>query len=753
MLKSKKALSLLMTIVLVVTSCISSILPVNAATTVNVDPADRRQTMEGWGTSLCWWGNEVGNWSSSLKDDIIDLLFDQASGLGLNIARYNIGGGENPSHEHMRVSAEIPGYEPSPGVWDWSADAGQRWVLQQAVGKGVNITEAFSNSPPYWMTDSQCSAGSANGGNNLKSDMYDEFADYLTEVVKHFRDNWGITFRTLSVMNEPISTWWKSSNNQEGCHFDRADQNQILKLTGASLASKGLSGTALSAGEEYSIDDSITSYNSFDSTVKSYITQVNTHTYGGSNRAGLRVAANSDGKKVWNSEVSIGGSANHSHNDMTSALEQSRKILTDLNDMGADAWVYWQAVENEAGNNNHGLIHANFTGTEDYWVTKQYYSMGNYSKFIKQGYTVIGSDNPNTLAAVDLAAGKLVLVVTNDTSSNADYTYNLSGFDAIGASAAAYRTSATENLAQLSNIPVTGKALSITAAANSITTYVIPDAAYSNNLVKVNDSVVGTGSNQFSYSGAWERGAQSGAFWNDNHWSGATDSYYQVKFTGVQAKVYMSKANSHGIAGVSVDGGTETLVDLYSSARQDQVLAYISPVLPSGQHTIKIRVTGNKNSSSSGYAVIADRVDVSKTAQSSANLLSDPDFESGGLGAWTGEWNPGLAGVETNYPHGGTYDAYLHPSSSADVAIYQTVTAPASKTYTLTAYCATNISGSVRLGVDVAGSQAGQASITATSGYAPYTVSFSAAAGQEIKIWYYSGKANGWATIDDVVLQ
>ena len=105
----------------------------------------------------------------------------------------------------------------------------------------MNVIEAFANSAPYWMTISGNVSGSANGGNNLKPDYYDDFADYLTEVVKHFRDNWGITFDSVTPLNEPISTWWKQGNDQEGMHFDRADQNTILSQVQASLNAKGLS--------------------------------------------------------------------------------------------------------------------------------------------------------------------------------------------------------------------------------------------------------------------------------------------------------------------------------------------------------------------------------------------------------------------------------------------------------------------------------------------------------------------------------
>ena len=47
---------------------------------------------------------------------LIDLLVDPVNGLGYNVFRYNIGGGENPAHEHMGQFREIAGFEPSAGA-------------------------------------------------------------------------------------------------------------------------------------------------------------------------------------------------------------------------------------------------------------------------------------------------------------------------------------------------------------------------------------------------------------------------------------------------------------------------------------------------------------------------------------------------------------------------------------------------------------------------------------------------------------
>src|SRR5699024_4203625 len=239
---------------------------------------------EGWGTSLAWWGHILGQWEDEAKfEEVMDLVFEVDEGLGLNVVRYNIGGGENPDIEEntLRPGGDVPGFQPEKGVWDWEADVGQRNVMLAAFDRGATIAEAFSNSPPYWMTVSGSVTGSEDGDNNLKDDYYDEFADYLTEVVKLYKDKYGINFRTLTPLNEPISNWWKKGNIQEGAHFNIEGQKKIIKKVAQSLEEKGLIDTTVSASDENSIDETLRVVKNYDEETLDAITQINTHSYSG----------------------------------------------------------------------------------------------------------------------------------------------------------------------------------------------------------------------------------------------------------------------------------------------------------------------------------------------------------------------------------------------------------------------------------------------------------------------------------------
>ena len=128
----------------------------------------------------------------------------------------------------------------------------------------------------------------------------------------------------------------------------------------------------------------------------------------------------------------------------------------------------------------------------------------------------------------------------------------------------------------------------------------------------VNDSVTGAGNNQFTYSSGWgySNGDCASCFNGDNHWSNAVNATYQVAFNGTQIKLYTSRAPLNGKAAIAIDGGTETIVDLYAPNASGNQLVYTSPVLSSGAHTLRVRVTGSQNPSASGSYVSADRVEV-----------------------------------------------------------------------------------------------------------------------------------------------
>ena len=89
---------------------------VRADYTTIVHPGTTWGTWQGWGCSLAWWANAFGT-----RDDLADLLFTTKStalsgqtlpGLGMTVARYNVGGcSPNAiSGASMQASVNIPAF-------------------------------------------------------------------------------------------------------------------------------------------------------------------------------------------------------------------------------------------------------------------------------------------------------------------------------------------------------------------------------------------------------------------------------------------------------------------------------------------------------------------------------------------------------------------------------------------------------------------------------------------------------------------
>lgn len=105
-------------------------------------------------------------------------------------------------------------------------------------------------------------------------------------------------------------------------------------------------------------------------------------------------------------------------------------------------------------------------------LTKKYYSMGQFSRYIRPGMTMLKSSN-NCVAAFDEKGGRLVIVATNDGSSDKQLTFDLSGFSALGNTAQTIRTSNSENWKDVGNANVSGGALQANLAKQSVTTFII----------------------------------------------------------------------------------------------------------------------------------------------------------------------------------------------------------------------------------------------------------------------------------------
>ena len=395
------------------------------------------QPFEGWGTALAWFANVTGRLPDPVRTRLADLLYAE-DGLRMNIARYNIGGGNALSTEpYLRAGADVPGFWRKPEAvdgndwwrseeaahWDWTADADQRWwldAIRERVPAQTLLLEAFSNSPPHFMTVSGRVSGHADGlTDNLRPGYEDAFAEYLVRVTGELETRHGVTFRTLSPVNEPGTPYWFAANTQEGAHWAPARQAQIIRALKKALEKRRMK-TEISAVDETNPQTFVRDWAGLGPEAIAAIGQINVHTYDTTGKTAVRDIARATGKRLWMSEVDLSPpNVTQDYSDMRPAIALSEQIASDMNRLEPVAWVLWQAVENQSvppdKGSNWGLIKMDFANTTApaINVTKKYWAMANYSRFIRPGDRFVPLDDTDTVIALKPDGRSFVVVHTN----------------------------------------------------------------------------------------------------------------------------------------------------------------------------------------------------------------------------------------------------------------------------------------------------------------------------------------------------
>ena len=459
---------------------------------------------EGWGTSLCWWANRVGL-SEKLTKDSARLFFSKEDGLGLNIMRYNIGGGDDPTHNHIkRTDSEMPGWwkydgEKKDFVFNGDTDKNQLAVLLEAYKASGDdaYVEAFSNSPPYYMTVSGCSSGGKNPlANNLKKSQIVPFAKYLAEVCDYIQTNYKVKIKSLAAMNEPFTNYWRYfSEKQEGCHVSPGKmQSSVLIATANALIERNLHDITVTATDETNTKRQLKAMRKLSSEALGVVGRISTHTYEKAT-AGIGKLAREKGKNIWMSETDWSSTAGENPGEMGPALWLCKKIIEDMNTISPSAWVIWQIVAayiSRVPDSKGRLdmpdlpdITQGFWGTafadidkEEIYLTQKYYAFGQFSRYIRPGMTVIHTDK-SSLGAYDKNTGRLVLVCINVKEKDESITAVFNTFSKGMRKITPIRTCGNikngEHWNELPSFTTDNNEFSFSLKGNSITTFLIDE--------------------------------------------------------------------------------------------------------------------------------------------------------------------------------------------------------------------------------------------------------------------------------------
>ncbi|WP_256966905.1 glycoside hydrolase [Streptomyces caniscabiei] len=481
------------------------------AVTVRIDPSYRQQEFEGWGTSLVWFANATGKYPEPIRRRLVDMLFGE-DGLGLTIARYNIGGGNAPDvrKDYMKAGATMDGFwkapegttrqdmewwDPNdPDHWNWDADQGQRWWVDQIKDK-VDTWEAFSNSPPWFQTVSGYVSGGFDANTDqIRADRVDEFAGYLVRVTEELEKRHGIDFDTIAPLNEPNTNYWgtqigangqPTGGRQEGAHAGPALQQKVVLALDKAL--KGAATDAeISAMDETNPTIFTQNWNAYDASARAALPQLNVHTYGTGMRTSARDIAKGADKKLWMSEVEGTWGTGTDFTGMEPGLGIATRMVDDMRELEPSAWVFWQPIEDSipqaAAGKNWGSIHVPFncTATDTLETcpvraNSKFHTIRNFTHHIRPGDRFVKVDDPSSVAAVRKSGRAASVVHVNSGTTGRSVTLDLSRFGKVSSRATVTPvvTSADGALVEGTPVRVKDRAATLDVPAKSVTTFLV----------------------------------------------------------------------------------------------------------------------------------------------------------------------------------------------------------------------------------------------------------------------------------------
>lgn len=338
-------------------------------------------------------------------------------------------GAASASDIPIMTSAQAQFFYSSSGLWldyirikiyydlaDCQADNGSTACVNVASGPTISLVDAANiplavqygakvwgtswSPPPAMKSSGSYFGGSFNGG----STNFTTLANGTVAWIQFVQSNYGATVYAVSPQNEP-----DQSNSSGSCLWTAQQFHDYVPYLSSALSTAGLSNVKIMLAEPSSWTNSYSTTAMNDASVAPDIAILAAHNYSGS--IAQLSWANFTTQHVWETEVSDFGTYDGS---MTSGLTYAQNIHDFLSVAKVNGWNWWILMDGNCCTDNEGL-----TDTAGN-VAKRAYVIGQWSKFVRPGWSMVSVTNSTGLLVTAFTApsnATSAVVVVNPSSS------------------------------------------------------------------------------------------------------------------------------------------------------------------------------------------------------------------------------------------------------------------------------------------------------------------------------------------------
>ena len=388
---------------------------------ITVDSANTKQTISGFGASFTDTATYLMmSLPEETRNDVMDKLFDEEKGIGLDLIRNPIGACDF-SLEYYTYD-DMPEGEEDRELknFDFSKASNQVALTKQAMDINPDIKLFLAPwTAPLWMKTEYEWLGTANA--SLRRDCYSVYADYLVKCIQGYEEQ-DVPVYSISVQNEPMSSLdWPGMqwNWEQLANFTNDRLRPALDEAGLNTKIHNLdyNWNRIEEGGEQVMSSTIGSADG-----------MAFHWYSGTPEQMAEFGESFPGIDMYVTEASY---------DRPSSLAQMLKITSyaarSLRS-GANGYIMWNIAVGPNGGPTYRDINLHNSGlltideeAETVEYTGDFYSMAHFSKFIHQGAVVVdstdtGIDNEYKLVNVVTRNpnGTMTAVVVNSDTDNTE---------------------------------------------------------------------------------------------------------------------------------------------------------------------------------------------------------------------------------------------------------------------------------------------------------------------------------------------
>ena len=390
---------------------------------IAIDAATKYQTMQGFGG----FGAKDVYWSSgpfTSADFVNDLIND----LGLTILRDNIptdfedvNDDSDPHNTNLANFHYNSFNDHIQYLKDMKAAGLQKliiscWSAPAWMKTNNNVNGPKADAPPY-------NPNPTSADNQLRTDMYDEFAERCVAYIKILKKETGIDVYAISLQNEP-----RFSEPYESCVFNGDALRDLIKVVGKRFEDDGIT-AKIFMPEDIGYLDGVSSMvqpTLNDADARKYVSIIAVHGY-----ALDGVTANSPDAQTWKTMYSWGAQydmplwmteTSGFSNDMKGAMDLSKAMYTAIAFGNVSGWLHWALSQQTI--DPYALMSSSGEKSKRYYVSKNFYH------YVRAGdYRIKASADDNTniypVAFKNDGANTTTIILINDNAT--DKAIKLSG--------------------------------------------------------------------------------------------------------------------------------------------------------------------------------------------------------------------------------------------------------------------------------------------------------------------------------------